>query len=88
MGPKPLEAVSRWMNKMTGHFVPVWNPYMPKGAAPLQPATASPAASEFQVRRAPTPSVPSRHHTCSATSQIHISSPPLTLDAPNPPTPH
>jgi hypothetical protein len=51
LGPTPLEVVSRWMNKMTGNFVPVWNPYMPKGAAPLPPATAAPAAATQQVRR-------------------------------------
>ncbi|KAF8056389.1 glcD [Scenedesmus sp. PABB004] len=35
VGPKPLEVVSRWLNAATGHFVPVWNPYMPRGAAPV-----------------------------------------------------
>jgi D-lactate dehydrogenase len=45
MGPTPLEFISRWMNKATGHFVPVWNPYMPKGAAPLPPTTSAPAAT-------------------------------------------
>lgn len=45
MGPKPLEIISRWMNKMTGHAVPVWNPYLPKGAAPLLPPTAPAAAT-------------------------------------------
>lgn len=45
VGPKPLEAISRWLNRATGHFVPVWNPYMPKGAAPLLPATSAGGAS-------------------------------------------
>eukprot|EP00879_Flechtneria_rotunda_P005800 GHRR01006103.1.p1 GENE.GHRR01006103.1~~GHRR01006103.1.p1 ORF type:complete len:946 (+),score=315.50 GHRR01006103.1:676-3513(+) len=46
VGPKPLEIVSRWMNSYTGHFVPVWNPYMPKGAAPFKlPASSQQAAN-------------------------------------------
>ncbi|GBG00279.1 glycolate dehydrogenase, partial [Raphidocelis subcapitata] len=52
VGPKPLELVSRWLNKATGHFVPVWNPYMPKGANKLLPATAAPAPAAAQASRA------------------------------------
>jgi D-lactate dehydrogenase len=53
MGPKPLEIISRWMNKMTGHMVPVWNPYLPKGASPLLPPTSpAPAAAEAAVSTA------------------------------------
>lgn len=36
LGPKPLAFISSWLNSATNHFVPVWNPYMPKGAAPLK----------------------------------------------------
>lgn len=47
VGPKPLEAVSRALNSITNHMVPVWNPYMPKGAAPLK--------GEQHPARAPSP---------------------------------
>jgi hypothetical protein len=54
MGPTPLQVISRWMNKATGHFIPEWNPYLPRGASKLLPATASPgggaAASAEAVR--------------------------------------
>jgi hypothetical protein len=34
------------MNKMSGRVVPVWNPYLPKGAAPVkQPEAAAGAAA-------------------------------------------
>jgi D-lactate dehydrogenase len=36
LGPKPLQMVSGWLNKVTDHVVPAWNPYMPRGAAPLR----------------------------------------------------
>ncbi|KXZ46746.1 hypothetical protein GPECTOR_41g711 [Gonium pectorale] len=42
VGPKPLAAISRALNAATNHFVPVWNPYMPKGAAPLKVPTPAP----------------------------------------------
>jgi hypothetical protein len=49
VGPKPLEIISRWMNSMTGNFVPVWNPYMPKGASPVKaPSSSSTAAAQQQ----------------------------------------
>ncbi|KAI3429690.1 hypothetical protein D9Q98_005775 [Chlorella vulgaris] len=35
LGPKPLQVISSALNKVSGHMVPEWNPYMPKGAAPL-----------------------------------------------------
>ncbi|PNW82667.1 hypothetical protein CHLRE_06g288700v5 [Chlamydomonas reinhardtii] len=47
VGSAPLSAISRALNAATNHFVPVWNPYMPKGAAPLKvPAPPAPAAAE------------------------------------------
>ena len=30
VGPKPLEYISRTANKVSGRFVPTWNPYMPQ----------------------------------------------------------
>ena len=41
VGPTPLQLVSSWLNQMTNHLVPVWNPYMPKGAAPLKSESAA-----------------------------------------------
>jgi hypothetical protein len=47
LGPKPLEVVSSWLNKVSGRMVPVWNPYMPKGAASIKvPSTAAAAAAD------------------------------------------
>eukprot|EP00878_Enallax_costatus_P007347 GHUV01007694.1.p1 GENE.GHUV01007694.1~~GHUV01007694.1.p1 ORF type:complete len:822 (+),score=249.18 GHUV01007694.1:1374-3839(+) len=46
VGPRPLEIISRWMNNMTGNTIPVWNPYMPKGASPVQqPSSSSSSAT-------------------------------------------
>lgn len=45
VGPRPLEIISRWMNSITGNAVPVWNPYLPKGAAPVKTPTSSTQAS-------------------------------------------
>jgi D-lactate dehydrogenase len=45
LGAAPLAAVSGLLNRASGHLVPQWNPYMPRGAAPLQP----PAAPERSV---------------------------------------
>jgi D-lactate dehydrogenase len=36
VGPTPLQLTSSWLNRITNRFVPVWNPYMPKGASPLK----------------------------------------------------
>lgn len=36
VGPTPLAWASKMLNSLTANAVPVWNPYMPKGAAPLQ----------------------------------------------------
>ncbi len=30
VGPKPLEFLSRTLNKGTGNIVPTWNPYLPR----------------------------------------------------------
>ena len=54
VGPKPLEVISRWMNSVTGNFVPVWNPYMPKGASPVKaPSSSSSTAAQQQQRGVP-----------------------------------
>ncbi|GAX77289.1 hypothetical protein CEUSTIGMA_g4735.t1 [Chlamydomonas eustigma] len=36
LGATPLQMISSWMNQATNHAVPVWNPYLPKGSAPLK----------------------------------------------------
>ncbi|GIL81459.1 hypothetical protein Vretimale_972 [Volvox reticuliferus] len=51
LGPKPLEVISRALNGATNHLVPVWNPYMPKGAAPLKVPAPAPAASTSGIPR-------------------------------------
>ena len=30
VGPKPLEFLSKTLNKGTGNIVPTWNPYLPR----------------------------------------------------------
>jgi D-lactate dehydrogenase len=35
LGAWPIKTISSALNKVTNHIVPEWNPYMPKGAAPL-----------------------------------------------------
>lgn len=45
LGPKPLEWTSTWLNRLSGHVVPTWNPHMPKGAAPLRVPPPAPAAA-------------------------------------------
>ena len=37
VGPKPLEFLSKTLNRGTGHIVPEWNPYLPRVRANLQP---------------------------------------------------
>lgn len=54
VGAKPLEFASRLLNKWTDHAVPVWNPYMPKGAKPLGLPPA-PAAVAVPVGAAAVP---------------------------------
>ena len=33
VGPKPLEYISSMLNRASGHFIPEWNPYMPRVSA-------------------------------------------------------
>ena len=35
VGPKPLEFLSKTLNKGTGNIVPTWNPYLPRVRASL-----------------------------------------------------
>ncbi|CAG9465318.1 unnamed protein product [Pedinophyceae sp. YPF-701] len=53
VGPKVLEGVSGFLNKASGNYIPAWNKYMPKGAAPLrEPKKPAPdAAAERGVPR-------------------------------------
>jgi len=45
LGPKPLEVISSKLNQWSNHMVPVWNPYMPTGAAAVREPKAVPAAA-------------------------------------------
>ncbi len=36
VGPTPLQLVSSWLNGASNHMIPVWNPYLPKGASALK----------------------------------------------------
>jgi len=48
VGPSPLSGISSWLNRVTDHFIPAWNPYMPRGAARLQDPPKTPATSKPQ----------------------------------------
>lgn len=53
VGSYPLQAVSSALNKWTGSYVPVWNKYMPRGAAALEaPSTSAAAAAPAPAARA------------------------------------
>ena len=45
LGPWPIQTISRALNKISGHMIPEWNPYMPKAAAPLNMNPPAPAVS-------------------------------------------
>ena len=51
LGPSVLSTVSNLLNRVTGSFMPTWNPYMPKGAAPLQPAPPAPVQRVTPLER-------------------------------------
>ena len=42
VGPKPLEFISRNLNKMSGNIIPVWSPSIPK----VHPFPSLPALTE------------------------------------------
>ena len=50
VGPKPLEFLSRTLNKGTGNIVPTWNPYLPRVrfAMPAIPSDYPPFRSDNQ----------------------------------------
>eukprot|EP00775_Hariotina_reticulata_P006936 gene6936-7154_t len=60
VGPKPLEIISKWMNSMTGHVVPVWNLYMPKGASPVKLPASQASSSAAQQQQQEARSIPRR----------------------------
>mmetsp|Transcript_14411 Transcript_14411/g.39044 ORF Transcript_14411/g.39044 Transcript_14411/m.39044 type:complete len:1096 (-) Transcript_14411:437-3724(-) len=52
LGPKPLQFISSWLNKMSNHMIPEWNPYLPKGASPLKaPLPPAPAPASRIPRK-------------------------------------
>lgn len=51
LGAAPLRAISTALNRWSGHVVPEWTPYMPKGAAPLNLNPPKPEAAERGVPR-------------------------------------
>lgn len=54
VGPKPLEFLSKSMNKVSNRFVPTWNPYMPQVSQQciLQHILVSTPQSECECIRA------------------------------------
>jgi len=46
LGPTPLSGISSWLNRVSDRFIPVWNPYMPRGAAKLQEPPQVPQGKE------------------------------------------
>lgn len=53
IGAAPLEGISGFLNRASGHLVPKWNPHMPRGAAPLQPPLAPAPAPAPTAREIP-----------------------------------
>lgn len=49
LGPTPLRAISTALNKSTNHFIPEWNPYMPKGASALNMSPTKPPTAEDTI---------------------------------------
>ena len=43
LGSTPLKVISSTLNKWSNHMIPEWNPYMPKGASPLDLTPPTPA---------------------------------------------
>jgi D-lactate dehydrogenase len=50
LGPGVLGAVSGFLNKASGNYIPAWNMYMPKGAAPLKEPTTANSATTTTTR--------------------------------------
>jgi D-lactate dehydrogenase len=51
MGSTVLSTVSNLLNRATGNFIPTWNPYMPRGAKPLQPAPSPSGQASTSLQR-------------------------------------
>ncbi|KAK9843234.1 hypothetical protein WJX74_009043 [Apatococcus lobatus] len=51
VGPKPLEYISRTANKVSGRFVPTWNPYMPQGASRVNMKPEEPDQTQWNRPR-------------------------------------
>ena len=51
LGAGVLTSVSEALNKATGHMVPAWNKYMPKGASPLNMHPHVPAQADKGIPR-------------------------------------
>ena len=51
VGPKPLEAISSGLNRLSGNMVPQWNPYMPKGASKLNMKPEEPQQTATGIPR-------------------------------------
>lgn len=45
VGATLLRTISSTLNRLSGHLIPEWNPYMPRGAAPLNMTPKQPAAA-------------------------------------------
>lgn len=54
IGATPIKVISSALNRVSDHMVPEWNPYMPKGASPLDlnpPAPVATAAEKSGIPR-------------------------------------
>lgn len=48
VGPKPLEYISGALNRVSGHYIPEWNPYMPRARAPASLVLKDPFPAEWR----------------------------------------
>ena len=52
LGSYPLETISGALNRLSGNYIPKWNPYMPKGASSVRaPAAIAPEVSDKIERK-------------------------------------
>lgn len=51
LGATPLKSISTALNKASNHMIPEWNPYMPKGASPLNMNPPKPAGINQQEEK-------------------------------------
>lgn len=76
MGPTPLVKISEALNRLSGNYIPTWNPYMPKGAARLPtPSPVSPSDSKVPQKVVYVPACVTRMmgpaHGDSETASVH-----------------